>query len=725
MSIFYAAFAALLFSTTALSGQDYLAPQAGHKVAYFFSDTFDIQTYDVDLSYFYAQLEDSIYQIDPLQVAITNRYARPADYTESSYPSFLSIEPGGSALWVGFTTASQDDARIYRVDVATGIWSLEAKMPANYDLVFWGDSLLVSGLNSIDYNTPNGIYILDTTGNNNHRKIIETGGYSAGLATDALGNLYYASSTSGAVAHLYRWSNEQVAAVVSDVNAAPMTGTDATLLASLPVGMAASDVEVDLGGNVVFTMNQWGATSILARWDGNTGEGANFDTLAISTSWLSTVKSRGDFEQDIPGNSLFVKGYQNPMADLHTFDYPPFFVADLPAFSGYQADDIENTDLAAYVMDLDDRNGFNFSVEYMSVQEVASLSFDGSVISGSFGTPGQSNLLISAESAGKEVSRSTVIGSWSEIDTDEYADMSDLTLDAESYWNGSDLSASFSSGPARFNNDYSTEYFSWSGWAYSNTSDKQTPGYMNQYSAITGEGFDEAPGSDGIYAISNLYGPSLIDFPAESSLAPHGFYVTNSTYTALSMEEGDWVSKTFGGESGDDPDFFKLLIWGLFRGESTADTVEYYLADYRFDNNEEDYIVKTWQWVDLSPLGTVDTLLFGLESSDNGDWGMNTPAYFCLDKLAFAFVQDVEQIAERDEAALLLYPNPAREQIHIVSDKRGSSYLRVYSITGALALEDAEYHSGEPVNIEALRAGVYILNLASEEGIQTTRFIKQ
>ncbi len=84
---------------------------------------------------------------------------------------------------------------------------------------------------------------------------------------------------------------------------------------------------------------------------------------------------------------------------------------------------------------------------------------------------------------------------------------------------------------------------------------------------------------------------------------------------------GRWTAKQFGGADGTDPDYFKLLIWG-FGGTASTDTIEYYLADYRFEENEKDYIIKTWQWVDLSSLGRVDSLMFGLESSDNGDWGM-------------------------------------------------------------------------------------------------------
>jgi hypothetical protein len=61
--------------------------------------------------------------------------------------------------------------------------------------------------------------------------------------------------------------------------------------------------------------------------------------------------------------------------------------------------------------------------------------------------------------------------------------------------------------------------------------------------------------------------------------------------------------------------------------------VEFYLADFRFENNGEDYIVDTWEYVDLSSLGVVNKLEFSLGSSDVGAWGMNTPAYFVIDTI--------------------------------------------------------------------------------------------
>jgi hypothetical protein len=222
------------------------------------------------------------------------------------------------------------------------------------------------------------------------------------------------------------------------------------------------------------------------------------------------------------------------------------------------------------------------------------------------------------------------------------ANFDDLSLAPESYWNGSDGSGGFQSGPAWFNNNYTDwggGYYSWDGWAYSNTTDTTTPGYTNQYSAITGSGFN-----------SNNYGISYVplDFmggtyePIPTSLTftntadgyiVSGAYFTNTTYAYLSMEDGYAPAKKFGGSSGNDPDWFLLTITGKDASGGKTGTVEFYLADYRFEDNNKDYIVENWEYVDLSSLGVVKSVEFSLSSSDVGDWGMNTPAYFAMDDL--------------------------------------------------------------------------------------------
>lgn len=213
-----------------------------------------------------------------------------------------------------------------------------------------------------------------------------------------------------------------------------------------------------------------------------------------------------------------------------------------------------------------------------------------------------------------------------------------LVLAPNSYWNGSDLSGEFASGNATFVNSYDTTYFTWSGFAYSNVKDSTTGGAANQYGSATAGGY----GGSTNYAVANGYGDMKVRLTGNTAgTTITGVYVTNSTYAALSMLNGDQFAKKFGGVSGNDQDWFKLTATGWLNGNPTANSVEFYLADYRFANNTQDYIVKSWEWLSLQPLGNVDSIAFYLSSSDTGQFGMNTPAYFVMDN----FNHDVTNVA--------------------------------------------------------------------------------
>ncbi len=207
------------------------------------------------------------------------------------------------------------------------------------------------------------------------------------------------------------------------------------------------------------------------------------------------------------------------------------------------------------------------------------------------------------------------------------AGFEEVQLPAQSYWNGSDGSGSFKSSNLTFKNDYNPSWASWSGFACSNITDNKTKGWGNQYSAIAGKGYKGSAN----YAVAYVVGVSSAEFTVTQPI--RGVYVTNSTYTYFSMKEGDDYSKKFGGATGSDPDFFKLVAEGVDASGKTTASVEFFLADFRSSDPSEDYLVSDWKWFDLSALGVVKTVNFKLESSDNGMWGMNTPAYFCLDDM--------------------------------------------------------------------------------------------
>jgi hypothetical protein len=244
-----------------------------------------------------------------------------------------------------------------------------------------------------------------------------------------------------------------------------------------------------------------------------------------------------------------------------------------------------------------------------------------------------------------------------QLRADSIATFENLPLEPESSWNGPDPNGqivpgtygdvnvgSFTSGGAVFTNRYDLTYGSWSGFAYSNTTDTTTPGWTNQFSAYTGSGYNSA--NYGVAFgyrdldrfdptnVSQLKGLPSIAVPTGEGIA--GMFVTNTTYAALSMLYGDGFGKKFGGETGDDEDWFKLTAYGIdASGNAMGTSVDFYLADYRFEDNSKDYIVSDWQYWDLSALSGAASLHFNLSSSDVGQYGMNTPAYFALDDVRF------------------------------------------------------------------------------------------
>ncbi len=203
-----------------------------------------------------------------------------------------------------------------------------------------------------------------------------------------------------------------------------------------------------------------------------------------------------------------------------------------------------------------------------------------------------------------------------------------------SFTSGSAYTATFDTEYSAFydgaNGTGTFQFDTWSPWAYSQVTDNTTPGLGNQYSAKAGSGFSGSAN----YGISFGAGAAL-SFSIAQDFTGRGLYATNTTYAYFSMLNGDGFAKKFGGASGDDPDEFILTITGWIGGTSGTQTgsVDFHLADFRFANNALDYIIDDWNFIDLTAIGTVDTLTFDYTSTDTGMFGINTPTYVALDNI--------------------------------------------------------------------------------------------
>lgn len=220
--------------------------------------------------------------------------------------TFTTFDPSGDSVWVGFSHQGNLDDRIYHV-VKHGQdnwqWTHKATLTGNVELVFYGGEAYASANPAApSWGTEAGVYRVDTTAPGGaHDLIAHIGGYSAGLALDVLGNLYYGSF------HLTAdWQNSYGALykfAAEDVAVGNLGTDDAVKLTDLPYG--AADTEVDDAGLVMVALNAAGASgpNYVAAWDGqNTGSGDHYEMIATGTgdngNFFVGLKTLGDFDRD-------------------------------------------------------------------------------------------------------------------------------------------------------------------------------------------------------------------------------------------------------------------------------------------------------------------------------------------------------------------------------------------------------------------------------------------
>ncbi|MEZ4936748.1 MAG: DUF4465 domain-containing protein [Crocinitomicaceae bacterium] len=284
-------------------------------------------------------------------------------------------------------------------------------------------------------------------------------------------------------------------------------------------------------------------------------------------------------------------------------------------------------------------------------------------------------------------------------------DFEDRLTQVDTFWNGSDGNPSYSSNGAVFNLLYDMGFMSWDGFALSSMRDDTTSGWGNQYSSFSGGGHSS---EDYAVFFPGFGGPKFIEFATDVNFA--GFYINNSTYAAISMRDGDAFGKQFGSPNNADgqqdgtngEDWFLLSIFSIDAMGNRQDSTGFYLADFRYPNSQDDYIVDQWTYVDLSSLTAGRKLEFSFSSSDVGQFGINTPTYFVMDDFSFNPVLGFE---ENSVEQLKIYPNPTPQSFQIF----GVDYdeVRILDFAGRLVLQ-ASGNSSD-IAVTQLNKGVYFV----------------
>ena len=142
-------------------------------------------------------------------------------------------------------------------------------------------------------------------------------------------------------------------------------------------------------------------------------------------------------------------------------------------------------------------------------------------------------------------------------------------------------------------------------------------------------------GANGSANYGVLYGNSIPNMPMEvikvadapDGRVVKGMNITNSAWVVECVKNGNGAANKFKQGS-----WFKVIFTGTKADKSTA-SVEYYLADYRSENESEWTCLTDWDWIDLSSLGKVVSLSISFDGTDKSYGYLNTSTYVCIDNV--------------------------------------------------------------------------------------------
>ncbi len=256
-------------------------------------------------------------------------------------------------------------------------------------------------------------------------------------------------------------------------------------------------------------------------------------------------------------------------------------------------------------------------------------------------------------------------------------------------------------------------YFQSGGWAFSrkNYNTEEASDFSKHlYAASAGKGYELSE----VYAIGSNSAHIRINRGLDTSWNFYGFHVTNTTFARNSMLFGDAFAKKFNAA---DKDSFVLIISGFRKGELKK-SKRLMLADFRDADPGKHFILSSWEFVEFNEI--VDSLRFDMESSDNGSWGMNTPAYFAIDNIVLTYPGSVKNIGT---LPLKLFPNPASSNVQwMLPENERPQSIKITNLMGAVMLNESAESNGvlsesqisNQLDLQRLPAGMYLVEVQSQ-----------
>jgi len=174
--------------------------------------------------------------------------------------------------------------------------------------------------------------------------------------------------------------------------------------------------------------------------------------------------------------------------------------------------------------------------------------------------------------------------------------------------------------------------------------------YENQcsvYNTANGDGYNQNAGYGGSQNFGVMYGYSdafnaqwmsnpEFHFNDGKTFTVKKMYICNSSYSYGVMVYGNKFGKYGEAVSLEEAGgWFKILAYGYDADGNPTNNgkpVEKIICDYSVTPSIA--LKTTWdEWDNLSDLGPVNKIKFNFQGSDSGDWGLNTPAYICIDDI--------------------------------------------------------------------------------------------
>lgn len=193
-------------------------------------------------------------------------------------------------------------------------------------------------------------------------------------------------------------------------------------------------------------------------------------------------------------------------------------------------------------------------------------------------------------------------------------------------------------------------------------------------------------------------------------------YVASNPYAYYTISEGNYLGISFA-----EGDYFKLWIHGLDGDlKDNGKKVEYTLAEFRDGvlwQNE------SWEKLDISGLGEIGGLYFTMESTDVSEFGINTPTYFCMDKLTV--YKSGSGIEQTESVLANVFPNPASDVLKITNNTRIDQVV-ITDISGKTIYRNDSVNDLQlTVPVSHLAQGIYAVKIVSGTKIILKKIIKK